>query len=306
MRTLSAKAEAALSAKVEPEPQASPALGDAHLRQTGVAATHADLELQLLFEGVYRASGFDFREYAPATVRRRVAERVRAERATTITGLLERVLHEPAAMARFVDALTHNPSSPFREPSFFTAFRERVLPRLRTFPHVRIWVIGSGDDAYSLAILLREAEFYHRTRIYATDAGEAAIDRCKTGVFPSDQLDEYSRRYAESGGARHFSDYVEVTGEHAAFKPGLREQIVFAQHNLAGDSSFNAFHLIVARNVVVHFNRTLAYRAHQVIFESLIRLGYLGLSSKETLRYTPHQRAYEELSETERFYRRLR
>jgi len=265
-----------------------------------------DLELQLLFEGVYRASGFDFREYAPGTVKRRVAERVRAEGVTTITGLLERVLHDAPAMSRFVDALTHNGGSPFREPGFFAAFRDRVLPRLRTFPHARIWVIGSGDDAYSLAILLREAEFYHRTRIYATDAGEGAIERAKTGAFPSELLDEYGRRYREAGGMKHFSDYVDVDGAQAAFKPGLRAQIVFAQHNLASDASFNAFHLVVARDVILHFNRTLAYRAHQVIFDSILRLGYLGLSSKESLRYTPHQRAYEELSDTERFFRRLR
>jgi chemotaxis protein methyltransferase CheR len=281
------------------EPQVAPSLG-------GVAGGYADLELQLLFEGVYRVSGFDFREYAPATVKRRVAERVRAEGVATITGLLERVLHDPPALRRFIDALTHNAGSPFREPAFFTGFRERVLPRLRTFAHARIWVIGSGDDAYSLAILLREAEFYHRTRIYATGAGETAIERGKAGVFPSELLEEYGRRYVEAGGARHFSDYVDVDGPTAAFKSGLREQIVFAQHNLASDSSFNAFHLVVARNVIVHFNRTLAYRAHQVIFESLVRLGHLGLSSKETLRYTPHQHAYEELPETERFFRRLR
>ena len=124
--------------------------------------------------------------------------------------------------------------------------------------------------------------------------------------FPADLLDEYAARYAEAGGARHFSDYVDVDGARASFKPGLREQIVFAQHNLASDGSFNEFHLVVARGVITHFNRTLSYRAHQVIYESLIRLGYLGVSSKETLRYTPHQRAYEELDATERFYRRLR
>jgi chemotaxis protein methyltransferase CheR len=273
---------------------------------TGASPAITDLELHLLLEAVYRVSGFDFREYAPATVKRRVAERVRAEGLSTISGLLERVLHEPPAMSRFVDTLTHNASSPFREPAFFAAFRERVLPRLRTFPHVRIWVIGSGDDAYSLAMLLREAEFYHRTRIYATDAGDAALDRSKAGVFPAELLDEYAARYAEAGGSRHFSDYVDVDGARASFKPGLREQIVFAQHNLACDGSFNEFHLVVARGVITHFNRTLSYRAHQVIYESLIRLGYLGVSSKETLRYTPHQRAYEELDATERFYRRLR
>jgi chemotaxis protein methyltransferase CheR len=265
-----------------------------------------DLELHLLLEAVYRVSGFDFREYAPATVKRRVAERVRAEGLATISGLLERVLHEPLAMGRFVDALTHNASSPFREPAFFDAFRERVLPRLRTFPHVRIWVIGSGEDAYSLAMLLREAEFYHRTRIYATDASEAAIERAKTGAFPAELLDEYATRYVEAGGTRQFSDYVDVVGTRAVFKPVVREQIVFAQHNLACDGSFNEFHLVVARSVITHFNRTLSYRAHQVIYESLIRLGYLGVSAKETLRYTPHQRAYEEIEATERFYRRLR
>ena len=297
MKALSDKAETALSAKAEPAPIA-PALA--------VSPGIADLELHLLLEAVYRVSGYDFREYAPATLKRRVAERVRAESLSTISGLLERVLHEPAAMTRFIDSLTHNVSSPFREPQFFTAFRERVLPRLRTFPHARIWVIGSGDDAYALAILLREAEFYHRTRIYATDASDAGIDRAKAGTFPAELIDEYSERYAECGGTRRFSDYLEVRDSQASFKPGLREQIVFAQHNLASDGSFNEFHLVVARNVVTHFNRSLAYRAHQVIFESLVRLGFLGLSAKETLRYTPHQRAYEEVLETERFYRRLR
>jgi chemotaxis protein methyltransferase CheR len=279
---------------VDPPPPATP------------APAVADLELHLLLEAVYRVSGYDFREYAPATLKRRVSERVRAEGAATISGLLERVLHEPPALQRFVDALTTNVSSPFREPQFFTGFRDRVLPRLRTFPHVRIWVIGSGEDAYSLAILLREAEFYHRTRIYATDAGAASIERAKAGAFPIELLDEYAERYAQAGGAKRFSDYVDVLGTQAVFKPGLRQQIVFAQHNLACDSSFNEFHLVVARNVVMHFNRTLAYRAHQVMYESLVRLGYLGVSSKETLRYTPHQRAYEELPDTERFYRRLR
>jgi len=273
---------------------------------TGASPAVTDLELHLLLEAVYRVSGFDFREYAPATVKRRVAERVRMEGLATISGLLERVLHEAPAMARFVDALTHNASSPFREPAFFDAFRERVLPRLRTFPHVRIWVIGSGEDAFSLALLLREAEFYHRTRIYATNASEDAIDRAKTGAFPAELLDEYSARYAEAGGKRQLSDYVDVVDNQAVYKPAVREHIVFAQHNLACDGSFNEFHLVVARSVITHFNRTLSYRAHQVIYESLIRLGYLGVSAKETLRYTPHQRAYEELEATERFYRRLR
>jgi chemotaxis protein methyltransferase CheR len=266
----------------------------------------ADLELHLLLEAVYRVSGYDFREYAPATLKRRVAERVRAEGAATTTGLLERVLHDPEAMLRFVDGLTFNAGSPFREPQFFAAFRARVLPRLRTFPHIRIWVIGSGEDAYALAILLREAELYHRTRIYATDASDAAVERAKAGAFAAKLVEEYAQRYEEAGGTKRFDDYIEMQGQHAFYKPALRDQIVFARHNLTSDGSFNEFHLIVARNVVTHYNRTLAYRAHQVIYESLVRLGYLGLSSKETLRYSPHQRAFEEIEGTERLYRRVR
>ncbi|HZO92254.1 MAG TPA: CheR family methyltransferase [Candidatus Baltobacteraceae bacterium] len=266
----------------------------------------ADLELHLLLEAVHRVSGYDFRDFAPATVKRRVADRVRAEGVSTITGLLERTLHDSEAMARFVDALTHNACSPFREPQFFAAFREHVLPRLRTFPHARIWVVGSGDDAYALAILLREAQFYHRTRIYATDATDGAVERAKSGAFPIEMLDEFSHRYAEAGGVRTFSDYVDIDRGTATYKPGLREQIVFAQHNIACDGSFNEFHLVVARGVTTCFNRALAYRVHQVLYESLIRLGFLGLSSKETLRYTPHQGAFEHLSGTETFYRRVR
>jgi chemotaxis protein methyltransferase CheR len=266
----------------------------------------ADLELHLLLEAVYRVSGYDFREYAPATLKRRVADRLRAEGATTTTGLLERVLHDPEALQRFIDGMTYNAGSPFREPHFFAAFRERVLPRLRTFPHVRIWVIGSGDDAYALAILLREAELYHRTRIYATDAGDASIERAKAGSFSAEHLQEYEQRYADAGGAKRFSDYVRLEGDQGLYAPALREQIVFARHNLATDGSFNEFHLVVARKVISHYNRTLAYRAHQVIFESLVRLGFLGLSAKETLTYTPHQRAYQPLEATEHFFRRLR
>ncbi len=265
-----------------------------------------DLELHLLLEAVHRVSGYDFRDYAPATLKRRIAERVRAEGVATISGLLERVLHEPEALVRFVEAMTHNACSPFLEPQFFAAFRTQVLPRLRTFPHTRIWVVGSGDDAYALAILLREAQFYHRTRIYATDATDGAVERAKSGGFAIEMLDEYSQRYAEAGGARQFSDYVDIDGGVATYKAGLREQIVFAQHNLASDGSFNEFHLIAARGVMTCFNRALAYRVHQVLYESLIRLGFLGISAKETLRYTPHQGAFEELEGTERFYRRVR
>jgi len=267
-----------------------------------------DLELGLLLEAVQRTSGYDFRDYSPALMRRRVQERVRAERVATISGLQERVLHEPGAIERFIDAMTYNASTPFREPMFFATFRERILPRLRTFPFVRIWVAGcgAGDDAYALAILLREADFAQRARIYATDASEGAIERAKSGIVDAEQLEDFEAAYVEAGGERSFRDYLDVSGSVPTYRPILRENIIFAQHNLATDGSFNEFHLVAARNVLTQFNRSLAYRAHQVLYESIVRLGYLGLGDHETLRYTPHQRAYEGLDGSETFHRRVR
>ena len=274
-----------------------------------IAPTAAtDLELQLLLEAMHRVAGFDFREYAPALLKRRIADRVRGEGVATISGLQEQILHRTGAMERLVDALTFSPSSPFSEPQFFGDLRARVLSRLRTFPFVRVWVAGcgAGDDAYALAILFKEADVGHRVRIYATDAAEPAIERARAGTLPAVELEEYELRYSAAGGTRRFGDYLEPRGTVLAYVPNLRSNIVFAQHNLAMDGSFNEFHLIVVRHALGHFNRTLAYRAHQVIFESLVRLGILGLGGRETLRYAPHQRAYEPLDGTETFYRRVR
>jgi chemotaxis protein methyltransferase CheR len=271
-------------------------------------APTADLELQLLLDAVYRAAGYDFREYAPAVLKRRVADRVRAEEVATISGLQEAVLHRSGAMERFVDAVTAVPSAPFAEPPFFAEARSRVLARLRTFPFVRVWVAGcgAGDDAYALAILFQEAEIAHRVRIYATDAGERAVDRARAGKLAARELDASEERYAASGGARRFGDYVDAAGSDVAYCPELRAKIVFAQHNLAMDGSFNEFHLIVVRHVLGQFNRTLAYRAHQVIFESLVRLGILGVGGRDALRSSPHQRAYEPLGDGDAFFRRVR
>lgn len=268
----------------------------------------SELELRLLLDAVHAASGFDFREYAPALLRRRVAERVRAENLQTISGLQERLLHHPGAIDRFIESVAHSTSAPFWDTPFFAGFVHDVLPRLRTFPYVRIWVAGcgAGDDAYAIAILLREAGLEHRARIYATDAVESTLARARSGRLAERSLDEYGERYLAAGGTRAFRDYVSVEGGALAYVPELRESIIFAQHNLAMDGSFNEFHCIVARYVLGHFSRTLAYRAHQVIFESLIRLGVLGVGSRESLRYTPHQRAYEPLAESGAFYRRMR
>jgi chemotaxis protein methyltransferase CheR len=279
------------------------------LRATnGAPPAVTDLELQLLLEAVQRISGHDFREYAPATLRRRVLERVRSEGATTISGLQERVLHEPGSMERFIDALTFNASAPFTDPPFFTEFLTHILPRLRTFPHVRVWIAGcgAGDDAYALAALCKEADFLERIRIYATDASEMAMERARAGIVARGDLEEIQLRYARSGGKGRFENYLAADGQQLRYAEDLRSRIVFAQHNLATDGSFNEFHLIVVRHVLAKFNRVLVYHAHQVLYESLVRLGFLALGAKESLRFTPHQKAYDAVPQTLDFYRRIR
>ncbi len=267
-----------------------------------------DLELQLLLEAVQRVSGHDFREYAPAMLRRRVLDRVRSEGAATISGLLERVLHEPGSMERFIDAVTFNASAPFADPAFFANFLNHVLPRLRTFPHVRVWFAGcgAGDDAYALAILCREANFIDRVRIYATDASETAVERARAGMIARTELDDIQKRYGRSGGTARFEKYVEHDGPQLHYAESLRRNVVFAQHNLATDGSFNEFHLIVARQVLAKYNRVLAYHAHQVIYESLVRLGFLALGAKESLHFSSHQKAYAALPQAADYYRRIR
>jgi chemotaxis protein methyltransferase CheR len=261
-----------------------------------------------MLEAVHRVSGFDFREYAPALIKRRVADRLRTENVGTVSGLQERLLHTPGAMERFIEAVTHSPSSPFADPDFFAELRTYVLPRLRTFPFVRVWIAGcgAGDDAYALAILFKEAAVGHRVRIYATDAVEGALERARAGKLAVREFDDFQNRYAAAGGTRFFEDYVEKTGGELAYRPGLRENIVFAQHNIVVDGSFNEFHLVVMQHVLSQFNRTLAYRAHKIAYESLVRLGIIGLGERESLRYSPHQRAFQLLADTTRFYRRVR
>src|SRR5919206_5144495 len=221
-----------------------------------------DLELQLLLEGVFRRYGFDFREYAPASLRRRVWRRVHAEGEQTISGLLARLLHDPAAMERLLLDLSITVTAMFRDPSFYVAFRERVAPLLRTYPFTRIWVAGcsTGEEVYSLAILLTEEELYERTRIYATDINEAVLDRARAGVFELDRMRTYTENYIRAGGTRAFSEYYVAAYDGAQFARSLVENVVFAQHNLVSDRSFNEFNLIMCRNVMIYFDKNLQDR----------------------------------------------
>src|SRR5690349_24532468 len=267
-----------------------------------------EIELALLLEGVYRRYGFDFREYAPASLRRRVWRRVHAEGLPTISALTDKLLHDSATMERLLLDLSINVTAMFRDPTFYVAFREQVVPMLRTYPYTRIWVAGcsTGEEVYSLAILLLEEGVYERARIYATDINESVLDRARAGVFPLDKMREYTQNYIKAGGTRAFSEYYLAKYDGAQFQRSLIENVVFAQHNLVSDRSFNEFNVIVCRNVMIYFDRTLQDHVHRLFYESLATFGVLGLGHKESIRFSPHDDAYEELDPSEKLYRKTR
>jgi chemotaxis protein methyltransferase CheR len=266
------------------------------------------IELQLLLEGIFRQYGFDFREYAHASLRRRVWRRTRAEGLDRISALTDRVLHHPEVMQRLLVDLSINVTAMFRDPTFFLAFREKVVPMLRTYPFTRIWVAGcsTGEEVYSLAILLQEEELYERTRIYATDINQAVLERARGGVFPLDKMQEYTENYIRAGGQRSFSEYYLAKYEGALFERTLTENVVWAPHNLGQDGSFNTFHVILCRNVMIYFDRPLQSRVHGLFDDSLERLGVLALGRKESIRFTGYEDRYEAVDDTERIYRKVR
>jgi chemotaxis protein methyltransferase CheR len=267
-----------------------------------------DIEIGLLLEGLYRHYGFDFREYSPASLKRRVLERMRVERFKTVSAYQDCVLHDTACMERLLAGLSVHVTSMFRDPSFYLTFRRKVVPLLRTYPTVRVWHAGcaTGEEVYSTAILLQEEGLYSRCVIYATDISRDVLRRAREGIFPLAAMQEYTTNYVKAGGAREFSDYYAADYDNVIFQPSLAANVHFAEHNLATDGSFNEFHVIFCRNVMIYFNRTLQDRVHELLYGSLNTFGVLGLGNKETIKLTPREADYEKLDERDRLYRKVR
>jgi chemotaxis protein methyltransferase CheR len=266
------------------------------------------LEIDLLLEAVYRRYGFDFRQYAVASLKRRLWRRVLAEGLGTISELQARLLHDRQCMERLLLDLSISVTSMFRDPTFYAAFREKVVPMLRTYPFTRIWCAGcsTGEEVYSLAILLEEEGLYARSRIYATDINENVLATAREGVFPLARMQQYTQNYIRGGGTHDFSRYYVSAYEAVQFSRSLMENVVFAQHNLATDRAFNDFNSIICRNVMIYFDRTLQDRVHGLFHESLEPFGVLALGHKESLVLTGFADSYEELDGDERIYRKIR
>ena len=265
-----------------------------------------DIELKMLIEAIYLKYSYDFRDYTGASQKRRVVHALREMECDSISALQARIMHEPAAFSELLQYLTIPVTSMFRDPSYFKALREHVVPVLRTYPSLKVWIAGcsTGEEVYSLAILLKEEGLLERTIIYATDINPRSLDKARQGIFPLAAIKGHTANYQKAGGTRAFSDYYTAAYDAAIFDKSLRENITFADHSLATDSVFTETQFISCRNVMIYFNRALQDRALGLFAESLSHRGFLGLGSKESIDFSAHAKSFEPLSKPERLYRK--
>ncbi|WP_066410006.1 CheR family methyltransferase [Bordetella ansorpii] len=266
-----------------------------------------EIELKLLLEGIYQRYQHDFRDYSLGSMLRRVQSAMEHFGCATVSQLQDRILHEPAVFAQSLQYLTVQVSEMFRDPAYFLVLRTQVLPVLRTYPSIKIWVAGcsSGEEVWSLAILLHEEGMLERSLIYATDINTDALKAAQAGIYPVDRARLFNRNYVLAGGCHDLSDYYTSDEHYVRFDPALRKQIVFADHSLATDSVFSEVHLVSCRNVLIYFNRELQDRAIGLFVEALVHRGFLGLGSKETIRFTAHADRFVEFHADEKVYQRI-
>lgn len=263
-------------------------------------------ELSNLLETVRVVYGYDFTEYAEASVMRRVMHFMSVNRIRDKAELQSALLKDETFFARFVQELTVNVTEMFRDPAFYLSLREKIIPRLATYPVIKIWIAGcsTGEEVYSVAILLKEEGLLDRSVIYATDINPKVVQQAQQGVFALADMQRYTRNYQMAGGKKSFSDYYVARYELALFEKTLRKHLVFAVHNLTVDKSFNEFHLILCRNVLIYFNQMLQNKVINLFHESLCNFGYLGLGNKESLLFTDRKKDFKEIDRKERLFMR--
>lgn len=267
-----------------------------------------DIELQLFLDALTRYGGNDFRNFNQSMLRRRIADAMRAEEVVTISGLQDRLLHDERTLAQFIVSMGGGTSSLFHDPLFLQTFALNVIPLLRTYSFIRIWVpsSGTGGDAFSLAALLHEAGLLERAVIYATCVSDVAVAVAKTAIYPSRSIADFQTLARQAGITGPIGEYFEVDDTFAQPREALRANVMFARHNPEQDGSINEFHAIIARGLVPLYNGAVQYRIHRLFYESLLHLGFLGLGQNETLANTVHERAFRKVVATQPIFRRMR
>lgn len=264
------------------------------------------IEIDLLLEAVFRRYGYDFRSYARASMERRIRQFLSGTECSSVAELIPRVLHDEDFFSRLVRYFSISVTEMYRDPLVYRAIREKVVPLLRTWPHVKIWHAGcaTGEEVYSLAILLKEEGIYQRATIYATDLNDKVLAQAREGVYSLDRIREATQNYQQAGGRASFSEYYHSRYDAAALDSSLRERITFANHNLAVDGAFGEMHLVFCRNVLIYFNRELQNRALGLFTESLVHGGFLCLGTKEDLRFSAVNDLYEVVDGKAKIYKK--
>ena len=266
-----------------------------------------DIELSLLMEAIYQKYGYDFRSYSRASIRRRVKQRMAAEGLDKVSELQLQILYHREKFSGLLNDLTVNVTEMFRDPDFYLSFREKVVPVLHSYPSIKIWHAGcsTGQEIYSMAILLKEEGLYDKTQIYATDIDKNVLAKAKKGIFSSEELSLYERNYQESGGKAELSDYLTQRYDNILMDASLKKNVVFADHDLATDQVFGEMQVVVCRNVMIYFDKNLQDRVFGLFHESLDLGGYLCLGSKESLRFSSCANKFSVLDEKYKIYRKL-
>jgi len=266
-----------------------------------------DEDIEDLLIDLHQKHGYDFLDYSRASMKRRLNRLVTVDKFPSFAEMRYRLLHDDFYLRRFIEEITVNVTEMFRDPDFFRYLRKHIIPTLGTYPFIRIWVAGcaSGEEAYSIAILLKEANLLHKSLIYATDLNPQVLEKAKRGIYSLKTVKQYSENYVASGGQEDFSSYYSAKYDVVIFNEILRKKIVFSTHNLVSDSSFNSFQLILCRNVLIYFNTRLQGRVFDLIDKSLDNLGYLALGSKETIRFADISPKYKQVDLREKIWRKL-
>jgi chemotaxis protein methyltransferase CheR len=266
----------------------------------------SDEQVEMLIGDVLEQYGYDFTGYSRASFKRRITRIFSLDKHVSFAEFRYKIINESIYFRRFVEQITVNVTEMFRDPGFYRALRDKVFPTLATYPFIRIWLAGcaTGEEAYSIAIVLKELNLLHKSLLYATDINPTVLEKAALGIFPLSQMKQYSENYISSGGIKDFSSYYSASYSFAKFAVDLKEKMIFSTHNLVSDHSFNEFQLILCRNVLIYFDRDLQFKVLQLFDNSLEKLGYLALGTKETTDFSPISKRYKRL-ETEKIWRKI-
>ena len=267
---------------------------------------HEDIEVGLLLEAIYLKYGYDFRNYTKASIKRRINQRLVLSKLANISAMQHQLLTNKVFFETLLHDFSIQVTEMFRDPSFYLALREHMIPILRTYPYIKIWHAGcaSGEEVYSMAILLKEEGLLDKTLIYATDINEVVLKKAKDGIYPVDRIKEFTRNYQKAGGTKSFSNYYTAKYDAVIMNKELKKNLIFAQHNLATDNDFGEMNLIMCRNVLIYFDDSLENRVFNLFTNCLVRQGFLCLGSKESLNFSNSSKYFEQLIPKEKIYRK--